>query len=70
MDAGMLAYKESFERFFRLGEDAGADGYIANHPYRDLTSSTAKATESPRTRPASRPIPVRSSTVALTSATT
>jgi len=37
MDAGMLAYKHSFERFFKLGEDAGADGYIANHPYRDLT---------------------------------
>jgi hypothetical protein len=27
MDAGMLAYKESFERFFRLGEDAGAAEY-------------------------------------------
>ena len=37
MDAGMLAYKESFERFFKLGEDAGVDGYIANHPYRDQT---------------------------------
>jgi metallo-beta-lactamase class B len=37
MDAGMLAYKQSFERFFKLGEDAGADGYIANHPYRDQT---------------------------------
>jgi len=37
MDAGMLAYKQSFERFFKLGEDAGVDGYIANHPYRDLT---------------------------------
>jgi metallo-beta-lactamase class B len=37
MDAGILAYKQSFERFFKLGEDAGADGYIANHPYRDLT---------------------------------
>ena len=37
MDAGMLAYKQSFDRFLKLGEDAGADGYIANHPYRDLT---------------------------------
>lgn len=37
MDAGMLSYKKSFERFFKLGEDAGVDGYIANHPYRDLT---------------------------------
>ncbi len=37
MDAGILAYKQSFERFFKLGEDAGADGYIANHPYRDQT---------------------------------
>src|SRR5437660_357395 len=32
MDAGILAYKQSFERFFKLGEDAGPDGYIANHP--------------------------------------
>jgi len=37
MDAGMTAYKQSFERFFKLGEDAGVDGYIANHPYRDQT---------------------------------
>lgn len=37
MDAGMLAYKQSFQRFLKLGEDAGVDGYIANHPYRDLT---------------------------------
>jgi metallo-beta-lactamase class B len=37
MDAGMLAYKQSFEHFFKLGEDAGVDGYIANHPYRDQT---------------------------------
>jgi metallo-beta-lactamase class B len=37
MDAGMLAYKQSFERFFKMGEETGADGYIANHPYRDLT---------------------------------
>jgi len=43
MDAGMLAYKESFERFFKLGEDAGADGYIANHPYRDLTFVDGKS---------------------------
>jgi len=43
MDAGMLAYKESFERFFKLGEDAGADGYIANHPYRDLTFIDGKS---------------------------
>ena len=37
MDAGLSAYKQSFQRFLKLGEDAGADGYIANHPYRDLT---------------------------------
>jgi metallo-beta-lactamase class B len=37
MDAGMLAYKQSFDRFFKIGEEAGADGYIANHPYRDQT---------------------------------
>ena len=37
MDAGMLAYKQSFDRFFKTGEDAGVDGYIANHPYRDQT---------------------------------
>jgi|SRR5579883_459663 metallo-beta-lactamase class B len=42
MDAGMLAYKQSFERFFKLGEDAGTDGYIANHPYRDLTFVNGK----------------------------
>jgi metallo-beta-lactamase class B len=43
MDAGILAYKQSFERFFKLGEDAGADGYIANHPYRDLTFVDGKS---------------------------
>jgi len=37
MDAGMLAYKQSFDRFFKIGEAAGVDGYIANHPYRDQT---------------------------------
>jgi len=37
MDAGMLAYKESFDRFFKIGEEAGVEGYIANHPYRDQT---------------------------------
>ena len=37
MDAGMLAYKQSFDRFFKIGEEAGVDGYIANHPYRDQT---------------------------------
>jgi len=36
-DAGMVAYKQSFDRFFKIGEEAGADGYIANHPYRDQT---------------------------------
>jgi metallo-beta-lactamase class B len=36
-DAGLLAYKQSFSRFFKIGEDNGADGFIANHPYRDLT---------------------------------
>jgi metallo-beta-lactamase class B len=37
MDAGMLAYKQSFDRFFKIGQDAGVEGYIANHPYRDQT---------------------------------
>jgi metallo-beta-lactamase class B len=37
MDAGMLAYKAAFDRFFTIGEQAGVDGYIANHPYRDQT---------------------------------
>jgi metallo-beta-lactamase class B len=37
MDAGILTYKQSFSRFLGLGEEAGVDGYIANHPYRDLT---------------------------------
>lgn len=43
MDAGILAYKQSFGRFFKLGEDAGVDGYIANHPYRDQTFVDGKA---------------------------
>jgi metallo-beta-lactamase class B len=43
MDAGILAYQKSFERFFKIGEDAGADGYIANHPYRDLTFVDGKS---------------------------
>ncbi len=37
MDAGLLSYKQSLERFIKIGEDAGADGFIANHPYRDQT---------------------------------
>jgi len=36
-DAGLLVYRQSLERFIKIGEDAGADGYIANHPYRDQT---------------------------------
>ena len=36
-DAGLLIYKQSFARFLKIGEDAGADGFIANHPYRDQT---------------------------------
>jgi metallo-beta-lactamase class B len=36
-DAGLLIYRQSLERFIKIGEDAGADGYIANHPYRDQT---------------------------------
>lgn len=43
MDAGMLAYKLSFDRFFKIGEEAGVDGYIANHPYRDETFIDGKA---------------------------
>ena len=43
MDAGMLAYQQSFERFFKIGEDAGVDGYIANHPYRDQTFIDGKS---------------------------
>jgi metallo-beta-lactamase class B len=37
MDAGLAVYKQSLERFIKLGIDGGADGYIANHPYRDQT---------------------------------
>lgn len=37
MDAGLLTYKQSLERFIKIGEDGGADGFIANHPYRDQT---------------------------------
>jgi len=36
-DAGLLTYKQSLARFLKIGEDAGADGFIANHPYRDQT---------------------------------
>jgi metallo-beta-lactamase class B len=36
-DSGLLIYRQSLERFVKIGEDAGADGYIANHPYRDQT---------------------------------
>src|SRR5260370_23730276 len=54
MDAGMLAYKQSFERFFKLGEGAGADGYIANHPYRGLSfvdGRNDKLTNNPAAHP-------------------
>ena len=37
LDSGLLIYKQSFEHFLKIGEDGGADGYIANHPYRDQT---------------------------------
>jgi metallo-beta-lactamase class B len=37
LDSGLLIYKQSFARFLKIGEDGGADGYIANHPYRDQT---------------------------------
>jgi metallo-beta-lactamase class B len=36
-DSGLPIYKQSLERFIKIGEDGGADGYIANHPYRDQT---------------------------------
>ena len=36
-DSGLLIYKQSLARFIKIGEDAGADGFIANHPYRDQT---------------------------------
>jgi metallo-beta-lactamase class B len=36
-DMGLLIYKQSLERFIKIGEDGGADGFIANHPYRDQT---------------------------------
>jgi len=36
-DAGLMTYKQSFQRFLKIGEDAGVDGFIANHPYRDQT---------------------------------
>jgi len=36
-DSGLLIYKQSLEHFIKIGEDAGADGFIANHPYRDQT---------------------------------
>jgi metallo-beta-lactamase class B len=42
MDAGLVTYKQSLSRFIKIGEDAGADGYIANHPYRDQTFADGK----------------------------
>ena len=36
MDAGMLAYEQAFDRFFKIGEEAGVE-VSANHPYRDQT---------------------------------
>jgi hypothetical protein len=36
-DSGLLIYKQSLERFIKIGEDGNADGFIANHPYRDQT---------------------------------
>jgi len=41
-DSGLLIYKQSLEHFINIGEDAGADGYIANHPYRDQTFADRK----------------------------
>ena len=37
LDSGLLIYKQSLERFIKIGEEGNADGYIANHPYRDQT---------------------------------
>ncbi len=36
-DSGLLIYKQSLERFIKIGEEGNADGFIANHPYRDQT---------------------------------
>jgi metallo-beta-lactamase class B len=36
-DMGLLIYRQSLGRFIKIGEEAGADGFIANHPYRDQT---------------------------------
>lgn len=41
-DMGLLIYKQSLERFIKIGEDGGADGFIANHPYRDQTFLNSK----------------------------
>ncbi len=49
-DAGLLVYKQSLARFIKIGEDAGADGYIANHPYRDLTFVDGKDDKITRNR--------------------
>jgi metallo-beta-lactamase class B len=50
MDAGLLTYKQSLERFIKIGEDGGADGFIANHPYRDQTFSNDKSDKISRNR--------------------
>jgi metallo-beta-lactamase class B len=54
MDAGMLAYKQSFDRFFKIGEEAGVEGISPIIPTAIRPSSTARPTESPRFKPASR----------------
>ena len=41
-DMGLLIYKQSLARFIKIGEDGGADGFIANHPYRDQTFLNSK----------------------------
>ena len=41
-DSGLLIYKQSLERFIKIGEDGNADGFIANHPYRDQTFTAGK----------------------------
>jgi metallo-beta-lactamase class B len=49
-DSGLLTYRQSLERFIGIGEDAGADGYIANHPYRDQTFVDGKDDKITRNR--------------------
>lgn len=64
-DAGLVIYKQSLERFIKIGEDAGADGYIANHPYRDQSFIDGKDDKITRNQARNRAIRAPGSAAAI-----